>query len=414
MAERTQRAPLAHIKSMAIDYATGRAEFILDDGRRVTVPYLGPNNGETDHCLVDLETRTVTVQFSGMSPVTAELGGHGQTDLELLRSRPVVYLDQNHWITLAERLHRPDSIPQSLRSPADKLIDFARSEQVVLPLSSGHFVESAVTDGEYRRALAKAMLGLSRGWQMMNPLRVRRQELLDLLQAAFPGRRAPEPNSVITLEPAVLWFEDKAYEGASDFPPAINDLLRRVVSTLANFSVLSDTTAEDRIESQYAWVRTHENLAAHIATLPKRSPKREMTVKAWMLHDLRKDLASCAVALSLTPSDLLEWLESEFDDVLLQRPYVGLVLETTRQRLRDTRSHWEPNDLVDMHYLSCAAGYTDIVVGERKFTSYLNRSLSKCGVNTPCVRSLGDGVQQIDELLATSLFTPDIIHTPRK
>lgn len=399
MAEEIQQRPLANIKSWAIDFVAGLAEITLRDGRVATIPYAGTNVADdADHCTVDLETRTVTVQFPGMSPMTAEIGGGGLTDRELLRSRPVVYLDQNHWVTIAERLHRPDSIPQRLRESADKLIDLALSQQIVLPLSSGHFIESTVTDGEYRRALAKAMLGLSRGWQMMDPLRVRRQELLDLLQAAFPARGESKPSPVITLEPDVLYFEGVPYEGASDFPPEMNDLLRRVVSTLANYSTLADPSAEQRVESQSAWVRVHQDLAAHIAKLPKQSSKRNMTVKAWMLHDLTKDLATCAAILHLTQAEFLDWLESEFDDVLLQRPFVGLVLETTRHRLRDSKSRWEPNDLVDTLYLCCAAGYTDLVVGERKFTGYLNRSLDKCGLTTPCVRSLSEAVQLLDGL----------------
>lgn len=416
MTEDTQQRPLANIKSMAIDFVAGRAEIALRDGRLATIPYVSTSGAdEADHCIVDLEMRTVTVQFPGMSPMTAEIGGGGLTDPELLKSRPVVYLDQNHWVTLAERLHRPGSIPQKLMEPADKLIDLALSQKVVLPLSSGHFIESTVTDGEYRRALAKAMLGLSRGWQMMDPLRVRRQELLDLLHAAFPARGESKPSPVITLEPDVLYFEGVPYEGASDFPPEMNDLLRRVVSTLANYSTLADPNAEQRVESQSTWVRVHEDLAAHIATLPKQSPKRDMTVKAWMLQDLRKDLAICAATLDLTQAEFLDWLESEFDDVLLQRPYVGLVLETTRHRLRDSQSRWEPNDLVDMLYLCCAAGYTDLVVGERKFTGYLNRSLRACRVSTPCVRSLSEAVQLLDGLIGVeSRSGVDLMTTPRR
>lgn len=42
-------------------------------------------------------------------------------------------------------------------------------------------------------------------------------------------------------------------------------------------------------------------------------------------------------------------------------------------RLRNDRDVWEPNDLIDMLFLPCAAAYADVVVSERKTGDYLAR-----------------------------------------
>jgi hypothetical protein len=78
--------------------------------------------------------------------------------------RPVVYLDQRHWITLAQRLHSPDEVAERDREPAERLIELARSKLIALPLSSANLWEIAPT-GPHRRDVALTMVELSRGWQ---------------------------------------------------------------------------------------------------------------------------------------------------------------------------------------------------------------------------------------------------------
>jgi hypothetical protein len=46
-------------------------------------------------------------------------------------------------------------------------------------------------------------------------------------------------------------------------------------------------------------------------------------------------------------------------------PYLSRVSQVHFARLRN-RSAWYPNDLLDIHNLSAAAGYAHIVVGEKR------------------------------------------------
>jgi hypothetical protein len=129
----TQWGQLSDVTVMTLDYRTGAAEIVFTDGRVAAFELPAGETPDADWSSIDLGSSTVTVQFPDIPPMTAELGRGGESDKDLLRSRPVVYLDQLHWITLADRLHSPDSIPQSLRAPADKLIELARAERIVLP-----------------------------------------------------------------------------------------------------------------------------------------------------------------------------------------------------------------------------------------------------------------------------------------
>lgn len=55
-------------------------------------------------------------------------------------------------------------------------------------------------------------------------------------------------------------------------------------------------------------------------------------------------------------------------------PAIGRIQEITAQRLSNPQYPWRPNDLSDMHFLSCAAGYADFVLAEAATTHDLRRA----------------------------------------
>lgn len=52
-------------------------------------------------------------------------------------------------------------------------------------------------------------------------------------------------------------------------------------------------------------------------------------------------------------------------------PFLRLFADALSVRLLN-RARWEPNDLIDMLYLACAAAYADGVAAERAASNYLN------------------------------------------
>lgn len=123
----------------------------------------------------------------------------GQPHRERRAGRPVVYLDQNHWVTLARSLHSPERVSDHEVEAARELIRLARGGRVILPLSSGHMIETARSDRTWRQHLAPLMVALSHGWLMRDPLLVRRSEL-GAIFAARAGRESLAAPAVITLD----------------------------------------------------------------------------------------------------------------------------------------------------------------------------------------------------------------------
>jgi hypothetical protein len=102
---------------------------------------------------------------------------------------PVVYLDQLHWITLARCLWAPEKLGEADRGAAARLIELARERKICLPFSAGNLTEMTQMDGRHRRHLATTILRLSRGWQMRNPIAIRRGELDATCSTGSPLRR---------------------------------------------------------------------------------------------------------------------------------------------------------------------------------------------------------------------------------
>ncbi|WP_129670219.1 hypothetical protein [Phytoactinopolyspora endophytica] len=116
--------------------------------------------------------------------------------------RPVVYLDQNHWIELARaRVGSPKLAGDRLATYL-RFTQLAESGDIIVPLSSAHLTEMSRKSGQQRRDVAVTMLRLSRGWWMRNPLQVRNEELGTMFD-----ERATVPR-VFTLEPDVTWTHD--------------------------------------------------------------------------------------------------------------------------------------------------------------------------------------------------------------
>ena len=117
----------------------------MSDGTELSAPMMTPHPWQDlSYAEADLATRELTMRLRGGETLVVELGGDGEDDVPA-PGRPVVYLDQRHWITLAQRLHNPEAIARDDRQPAEHLIELSRSKALVLPLSSANLWEIAPT-----------------------------------------------------------------------------------------------------------------------------------------------------------------------------------------------------------------------------------------------------------------------------
>ena len=354
---------------LAVDYSNGHAEVELASGIVVVSPLSGraaKQGGEIGRTDYDPDLREQTITFHGGEKATFEVGpGEGP-------GMPVVYLDQNQWIMLARQQWSPETIPMPHREGYARLAALAHERAIILPLSAAHVFETARKGGRQRRQLATTMLQLSRGWQMRNPLKVRREELLCSVVGFHGGSAERQPRPVFTLDPDALFSSSEYAEKDSS---AI-DLHARLTWAPA----LAETLIEDEREANEVarakgerWAALHAEIAARLAAGDASLGEKRATARMAVLGDLTDELAIAAAIAGLDTGGWAEWLV-ESEGAFLSMPAIGRVQEVTHQRLSNPQYPWRVNDLSDMHFLACAAGYADFLLAEKATSHDLRRA----------------------------------------
>lgn len=87
------------------------------------------------------------------------------------KGRPSVYLDQNHWSTIAKTVVSPESVPEADRAAARRILKLGNDGGIRLPLSSATMQETAALFGDKRYQIGITIASLSGGWQLRDPPR---------------------------------------------------------------------------------------------------------------------------------------------------------------------------------------------------------------------------------------------------
>ena len=169
---------------IALERESRSVTITRSDGKEAVLPLPAPVLGSSStlaslHLAPGRALIATTVsgeEFGFEMPLAADQG-----DAE---SRVSVYLDQKDWSQLARTLSYPNAASGQDLADAEQLALWVESRDVILPLSSGHYYETTKwTVAERRLPVGLTMLRLSRGWQMRDPLQVRRNELRSALCA---------------------------------------------------------------------------------------------------------------------------------------------------------------------------------------------------------------------------------------
>lgn len=195
-----------------------------------------------------------------------------------------------------------------------QLIELARADEIILPLSGAHLVETAKKGGRQRTDLARAMIELSRGWQMRSPLAVRAFELRSLFATSGENSRA-ETNTgldVFTLTPEALWADRYTAPTATplpdDLPDEVAGLVDRIRWTASITDVLLDTDPEVSqrgVAAATAWAESFHELAVHMRDNPHAQPFRRDLTRTRLITDMGDDVSQAAMQAGLTPEQFL-------------------------------------------------------------------------------------------------------------
>jgi hypothetical protein len=325
---------------------------------------------QIEHIAVRPSEGYAVVRLPGSVDATIELR-LGRTAPDALVGRRVVYLDQNHWSTLSAWRIGSDRVTAENAAAAERLVDLAQAGQVVLPVSAGHLVETTPLFDEPRVARAGTLLEVSRGWQMRNPVHVRSDEL----RLGIVGHDSPRATDVFAPGADELFSLPRSRVNLSDLPEPFAELGSELVPALAIAEALVDRNAipDEGGEAMAAsWAAKFQRLAEHLRS-ECASPRRIREVGHGMfLADLADELLAISRDLGLSPDALLSRLPEKGEPVR-SMPYLSRARGTLTLRMSNPNQKWEPNDLIDIQFLTCAAGYADVVVGERQTIDYLRR-----------------------------------------
>jgi hypothetical protein len=366
----------------------GSGKMFLTSGETIEVPLgdepLAPTSSIVTSTVIVPWARLVLTMDRG-DEITVQLPL--PSDVAPLGGRPSIYLDQNHWSTLTNVIHQPGRVAHSdEHAAALRLIDLARDQAVVLPMSAAHMAETAKQrDREERYDRARTIVELSAGWQMRDPLEVRRAELVEAFQRRYGGQEAERP-AVITLEPCAF-----SAGRLSEFLVPADDLeidaetqwtLRVLTRVSACLDALFDAEHVPTVPVP-GWAEGFQEFASFLAQNPTGREMKRKRTHVRFISDLGSELAEAAFAAGITPDEMGEWAIRDSESDLSSMPALGLYREVIHEKLCDTQLRWEENDLADMMYLTAATGYCDYVVGERTHASYI----------ASCLRRLGRPVQ---------------------
>lgn len=392
--------PLAVMNSFAYDIdIRGRTLTILGTHPiRVPLPehILPPNQTHLEHIAVRPHHHRATLALPGAVEATIELG-IGLSPAASLDGRRIVYLDQNHWSTVSDWRVGGGRLSAANAAAAKRLLELADDGRIILPLSGAHLVETTPLFGTPRVARAGTLLSASRGWQMRNPVHVRREELT----RGLDGTDEPRAREVFALNVDDVFTSRRSTPDFPDLPSEVAAIGSELVPALAIAEALIEPDAipdQGGQAAASAWAAKFAHAAEQLR-LENPSPRRVRQVGyAMFMADLADELVVIARDLRLGVHELLARL-SEKGERLQSMPYLSRLRDVLTLRMGNTGQKWEANHLVDLNFLSCAAGYADVVIGERQTIDYL----SKVRVAPPgaqLAKTLPEGVELVEALLA--------------
>lgn len=311
--------------------------------------------------------------------------------------RPTIYLDQNHWSTITLAVHYPERITNAAEfDAAARVIGLANAGEVILPMSAGHMSETCKQRDpteRYKRALTIAQL--SRGWQLRDPLHLRHLELQSALAARYK-RPQIAPPAAITLEPDALYSarDSELPPVGDDFPPLAQELLHAVRCAAGNIDTMLDGDFVP-MPSNAGWAAGFQEFADFLRASPSSKELKRQRTLAKFVVDLGTELTSAAYAAGVSPESMTDWAITHSEHDLQNLPALGLHREVIHEKLSDPQMRWKENDLVDMMYLTSAAGYCTFVVAERSHASHIRNGLRRLGLATqihPNLRSFSEAL----------------------
>lgn len=344
-----------------LDVATGRLRLSDAEGRLIEdEPFPIASETEISQVRIDFDRKMLSLVLPDQSTATMAMQLEAERQQAHLASRPLVYLDQNHWSKLAAVRYGGRGVDREDADAARVLMTLAQHGRIVLPLSAGHAVETGAMYGVKRSQIACAMLELSQGWLMRHPCWIRQEELATARAGgAGPARR------VFVQDADQLFTRPLREPDLHHLPDPTARLGKAVINALSLASTLLDREKLPDTEGRAAaakWARTRQQAADAVRADGVPAERVRHVANAQVLVDAIGEFARVWPDSDADARDW--WIAHSYNDIS-RMPCLSRTRAIFYTRMRNG-TRWEPNDLHDILYLSCASGYADLVVGERR------------------------------------------------
>lgn len=309
------------------------------------------------------------------------------------KGRPSVYLDQNHWSTIAKAIVKPETVSQEDRAAATRIIELGYDGGIRLPLSSATMQETTALSGDRRYEVGIAIAGLSGGWQLRSPLELRRREFAAWFAKRLSMNATIPAADPVTLEPHSV-FADRVQSPAHNF---LNEDMRKFMDALTwpsvLVSMLIDPDPIPRVKPAQ-WAEKNSEIAKWVSSLAREQRGPATTLAA--IQDNEGLMASALSLIGDTPTLIGRLGSQDVADAVTTTRFGGLYTAIMAERQRDPNRRWLPNDLNDIMFLTCAAAYCDYVGAERSTGRQLAQLLARRNQRPNVYTNLPDLVEALD------------------
>jgi hypothetical protein len=308
--------------------------------------------------------------------------------------RPSVYLDQSHWSTVAKYFVRPDALSSRETSAVKRLVELAQDGGIRLPLSSATLQETAQLFGDRRYEVGIAIAGLGGGWQLRDPIEVRRHEFASWFAERLELKVSISSADAVTLEPQSVFGNSFNGVSRAQLGASAQSFVDALTWPSVMLALLIDPEATPSTRPS-AWAKANQELAGRLSDLP-RGRRRLATTLAAVLDN--RGTMTEALAVLGDPSELMPLLRpGDLQEAVREPTFGGLFTDLMSSRLSDAGRTWLPNDLNDMMFLACAAAYCDYVAAERPTGRQLQQVLRARGRRQNVHVSLPELVQALSD-----------------
>jgi hypothetical protein len=376
-----------------IDWDEGTFRFVRTDGKEALISDRGRARPS------DVIVKSTYFMLANCIMLETDRGDLLGAELPTLESlsprngRPVIYLDQKDWSALANAIHSPNRVALVERRAAETLIDLARGRKIILPMSSAHMAETCKwTDRERRYLLALTITQLSGGWQMQDPLTVRREEFRRNFIERYVAGESFVGRDAFTLAPNAIHSSRSRYpksEADDALPPDMRLASDAMSSISSYFSMMLGKEPVQQGETPQ-WVEKFQFITDWLADQKHNAQRKRLSTDVYFLDDASKEIAEEAKGAGLTVQQLQNWVQGPWKEDIARMRCVGLYREVLHEKQINGGTAWKGNDLTDLMYLTCAAGYADYVVGERSAISQMQQANKRLGRPNNLYRNVND------------------------